>query len=191
MDRLVVALGNPGREYEETRHNIGQMILEKLSFHSDLVWKSKFKGQWASKETELGKVYFLVPETYMNLSGESVAPLCKFFKVSIENILVVHDELDLPYGTLMFKNGGGLAGHNGLKSIAQLMGGQSFTRLRVGIGRPERGSVSDFVLSTFSSEEKINIDDVLELGAKGIESFCEKGFEKTAKSFGKKSAFNG
>lgn len=187
MDRLIVALGNPGREYEETRHNVAQMMFKELSFEGDLIWKSKFKGQWASKDFDLGRVYFLVPETYMNLSGESVAPLCKFFKIGIEKVLVVHDELDLPYGTLTFKNGGGLAGHNGLKSIAQHMGGNNFRRLRMGIGRPSRGSVSDFVLSEFSSDEKINIEDYLKLGAEAIENYCVYGFQKASGKYSRKS----
>ncbi len=187
MDRLVVALGNPGREYEETRHNIAQMMFKNLSFESSLAWKSKFKGQWASKDFDLGRVYFLIPETYMNLSGESVAPLCQFFKIPVEKIMVVHDELDLPYGTLTFKTGGGLAGHNGLKSIAQHMGSQAFRRLRMGIGRPQRGSVSDFVLSEFSSDEKITLDDYLKLGAEAIEDYCQNGFQKTSGKYSKKS----
>lgn len=188
MDRLVVALGNPGREYEKTRHNIGQLALEHVKFHDKLIWKSKFKGQYSSLDFDLGRVYFLIPETYMNLSGESVAPLCTFFKIPVESILVVHDELDLPYGTLTFKDGGGLAGHNGLKSIAHLLGKQSFTRLRMGIGRPQIGSVSNFVLSEFSEDEKIILDDYLELGAEAIQAYCEKGFEASAKLFNKKSA---
>ena len=190
MDRLIVALGNPGREYEETRHNIAQMMFNELSFEADLVWKSKFKGQWASKDFELGRVYFLIPETYMNLSGESVASLCKFFKIKIEKVLVVHDELDLPYGTLTFKSGGGLAGHNGLKSIAQLMGNQSFRRLRMGIGRPQRGSVSDFVLSQFTSDEKISLENYLKLGAEAVESYCNNGFQKTSGKYSRKSVLD-
>ena len=185
--KLIVGLGNPGREYEYNRHNIAWKTLEQLSFSTQLFWKSKFKGQYTQSEISGEKYYFLMPETYMNLSGESVRPLCDFFKIKIEDVLVIHDELDLPFGTLAFKNGGGLAGHNGLKSIAKNMGAQNFLRLRMGIGRPPRGSVSNWVLSDFSKEEEINLEDFLNLGATAIELFIKDGFNKAAREYSKKS----
>ena len=122
MDKLIVGLGNYGTKYESTRHNIGWDIFEYLSFKDRLIWKEKFKGVFASHSVNGVKYHFLKPQTYMNLSGESVAPLCSFFKVKIEDILVLHDELDLPFGTVAFKKGGGLAGHNGLKSTTRRAG---------------------------------------------------------------------
>ena len=123
----------------------------------------------------------------MNLSGESVQPCADFFKVSVENILVIHDELDLPFGTLAFKKGGGLAGHNGLKSIDQQLGSRDFMRLRLGIGRPSHGNVASYVLSSFSTDEKIVLDDFLRGGGEAIDCFMSDGFQKAAKSFSKKS----
>lgn len=122
----------------------------------------KFKGEFSQTEYKSERRYFIIPHTYMNLSGESVQPLLAFFKVGVENLVVFHDELDLAVGQVEFKNGGGLAGHNGLKSIAQLMGSQEFLRVRIGIGRPPVGSVSDWVLSDFSKDEAMKREKVFE-----------------------------
>ena len=168
MSYLIVGLGNPGLEYRNTRHNIAWDMFEKLPFFSDLVWKEKSKGLWASKEFEGEKFYFLMPQTYMNLSGESVIPFANYFKIDKENILIVHDEIDLPFGTVMFKNGGGLAGNNGLKSIAQQFGDNNFKRFRMGIGRPVHGSVSDWVLGKYHGDEAIMIDDYLQKASNAI-----------------------
>lgn len=190
MAKLIVGLGNPGIEHEMTRHNIGWLSLDQLSFYSNLNFKDKFKGEFALTSIGDEQVIFLRPQTYMNLSGESVQACAKFFKITLKDILVIHDELDLPFGTLTFKDGGGLAGHNGLKSIAQHMGGNSFYRLRMGIGRPVHGSVSSWVLSGFSNEEDINLADFLAGGAKAIEAFMEKGFQSAARTFSKKNYIN-
>jgi PTH1 family peptidyl-tRNA hydrolase len=187
MSYLIVGLGNPGSQYESTRHNIGWMALDRLSFSSTLVWKDKFKGYYSYKDFNGERFYFLKPQTYMNLSGESIQALCKFFKVPLESVLVVHDELDLPYGTLAFKRGGGLAGHNGLKSLASCMGSNNFLRLRLGIGRPKFGSVSSWVLSGFSDDEKIDLDSYIDGAAEALEKYIELGFGKAAQAFSKKS----
>lgn len=185
--KLIVALGNPGNQYSATRHNIGWMVMEELYCFSKLNWKEKFKGTYAQISENGEKIYFLMPQTFMNLSGESVAQLAKFFKIEIENIMVIHDELDLPFGTLALKNGGGLSGHNGLKSMKQCLGKDTFLRLRMGIGRPTRGSVSDHVLSNFSSDENITLERFVDGGCDAIELFIKQGFEKAASSFSKKS----
>lgn len=153
MFRLVVGLGNPGREYEETKHNIAWMLFKTYAPLQSANWKTKFKGLYADVEIKGQKVTFLLPQTYMNLSGESVQPLAAFYKIPLNEILVVHDELDIPFGQVHFKMGGGLAGHNGLKSIAQTMGSDQFARMRIGIGRPVHGTVSDWVLGGFSKEQ--------------------------------------
>ena len=187
MAKLIVALGNPGQEYEKTRHNIAWQCLESLDFYDSLNFKNKFKGVYAQKSVDGEMVYFLKPLTYMNLSGESVLPLMKFFKLTIDQILVIQDELDLPFGTLMFKDGGGLAGHNGLKSIAKILSNQAFKRLRLGIGRPNHGSVSSWVLSTYSSDQKIALDQYLEAAAAAVKSFITEDFAVSNRTFNKKS----
>ena len=186
MTKLIVGLGNPGSEYRNTRHNIAWETFEKFSFFGELRWLQKNKGLCAIKEIEGEKVIFLMPQTFMNLSGESVAPFVNFYKIPLEDILVVHDELDLDFGTVAFKDGGGLAGHNGLKSIAQCLGNQAFKRFRLGIGRPVHGSVSNWVLSGYHGEDKEFIGNYLEESAKGIETFIEKGFQSAARSYSKK-----
>lgn len=187
MDFLIVALGNPGPKYETTRHNVGWMALDEISEKFNSNWKEKFKGLYTQDNHKDHKVFFLKPLTYMNLSGESVQALCKFFKIEVENILVLHDEVDLPFGKIMFKDGGGLAGHNGLKSINQMMGSNNFKRLRMGIGRPERGDMSSHVLSNFSVDENAVMDDYLELSTSAVLSFLDEGFSRAAGKFSKKS----
>lgn len=186
MDRLIVGLGNPGSKYQYTRHNIGWDVFEELSFAGQLKWTDKFKGQYAVYQNGDEKIYFLKPQTFMNLSGESVQPLMNFFKIPVENILVVHDELDLPYGTIAFKKGGGLAGHNGLKSITALLGTQEFRRVRVGIGRPVHGDVSNWVLSGYIGEDKDFFRPFLKGAAQALEEYIKLGFDKAATSYSKK-----
>lgn len=186
MSLLIVGLGNPGREYEETRHNIGFMLLDQIASSSNISWKEKYKGLYTKISAFENEVHLLKPQTYMNLSGESVQKAAAFFKIEPKNIFVAHDELDIPYGTIAMKNGGGLAGHNGLKSIAQCMGTNDFLRLRMGIGRPTVGSVSNFVLSGFSSVEKMSLDFYIKESAKAVGIFIEKGFEACARSYSKK-----
>src|SRR5215475_5452784 len=135
LDLLVVGLGNPGREYARNRHNVGHMVVEELARRHDGSWCGKFNGRLAEVRIDGHRVALLAPETYRNESGRSVAAAASFFKVEPDAILVVHDESDLEAGRLQARLGGGLAGHNGLKSIAQRLGTQEFMRLRVGVGR--------------------------------------------------------
>ncbi|HXH75313.1 MAG TPA: aminoacyl-tRNA hydrolase [Bacteriovoracaceae bacterium] len=157
MFQLLVGVGNPGPQYAETRHNIAWLLLDSLPIFANSIWKSKFKGHYAEASHKGQKLYALKPQTYMNVSGESVQPMAAFFKIEPSQILVIHDEVDLPFGHVHFKMGGGLAGHNGLKSIAACLGTDQFARMRVGIGRPVHGSVSDWVLGQFSKEEKVQL----------------------------------
>jgi len=186
MDYLIVGLGNPGIKYHHSRHNIGWDSFEELSFRNELKWSEKFKGQYAVYNNGSDKIYFLKPQTFMNLSGESVQPLINFFKIDIDNILIVHDELDLPYGTIAFKKGGGLAGHNGLKSITDKLGSQEFKRLRLGIGRPVHGDVSNWVLSGYTGDDKDFFPQYLAGIAKAIEEYIKQGFEKASTNYSKK-----
>jgi PTH1 family peptidyl-tRNA hydrolase len=162
MFDLVVGVGNPGSDYATTRHNIAWLFLDHTPSFQGANWKSKFKGLYAESSHKGHKFYAVKPQTFMNLSGESVQPLAAFFKISPERILVIHDELDIPFGQVHFKMGGGLAGHNGLKSIAQCLGTDQFGRMRVGIGRPVHGSVANYVLSPFSKEEQVQLPLLLE-----------------------------
>ena len=186
MIKLIVGLGNPGSEYELTRHNIAWTMIDT---HPDLrtnIWKSKFKGEYTDFNSSQGKVYVLKPMTYMNLSGESVQPLCQFFKINPDEILVIQDELDLPFGQIHFKKGGGLAGHNGLKSIAKHLGTQDFYRMRVGIGRPTKGSVSSWVLSKIPSSMDTELSIVMEKSNEALDYFLKEGIKKASNTFNKK-----
>lgn len=157
MFQLVVGVGNPGSQYAETKHNIAWMLLDQTPTFGNAIWKSKFKGEYAEATIKGKKFYALKPQTFMNLSGESVQPMANFFKIAPSEILVIHDELDIPFGQVHFKMGGGLAGHNGLKSIAACLGTDSFARMRVGIGRPPHGDVSGWVLGGFHGDQKIQL----------------------------------
>ena len=184
LDLLVAGLGNPGREYEQTRHNVGWMVLDELVRRHDGSWRSKFSGSLA--EVRLGdkRLAFLKPETYMNESGRSVGAAVRFFKTDPSGLLVVHDDVDLDPGRLQARLGGGLAGHNGLRSLAQQLGSQEFLRLRVGVGRPGRGDrrpVSDYVLSPF--EPELDVDALVGRAAAAVEAIAAEGLETAQTRF--------
>lgn len=177
---LVVGLGNPEKKYARNRHNVGFMVLDSLA--SDLgapEWRDKWKGRTTKlASTEGADVTLLEPMTFMNLSGESVQPAAAFSKASPSEILVVHDELDLPFGDVRLKVGGGHAGHNGLRSIIECLGSPDFARLRIGIGRPVagfRGDVADWVLSNFDGVEAAQLPDVLDRGKAAIRRALKDG----------------
>jgi len=161
MIRLICALGNPGREYALTRHNYGWMLLAR--WRPDADWSKKFKGEYATIH-DPRKLILVKPLTLMNLSGESLRAAADFFNIEPEEILILHDDLELPFGQIEPKLGGGLGGHNGLKSIKQHLGTPDFRRLRLGIGRPRHGSVSNHVLSRFSKEEEMVLETILDRG---------------------------
>ena len=178
LDLLVVGLGNPGREYARNRHNAGYLVVDELARRHGCTWRSKFSGQVAEIRLDGHKVALLKPETYMNESGRSAGAAARFFKVGPDAVLVVHDDSDLEPGRLQVRLGGGLAGHNGLRSLAQHLKSQDFLRLRVGVGRPERGDprpLADWVLSDFEPHEDAAAliaraaDAVGKLDAEGVE----------------------
>ena len=184
LDLLVAGLGNPGREYERTRHNAGWLVLDELAHRHSGSWRSKFSGSLA--EIRLGdlRLALLKPETYMNDSGRSVGAAVRFFKVEPEQVLVVHDDVDLEAGRLQARAGGGLAGHNGLRSLAQHLGSQDFLRLRIGIGRPGRGDprpVADWVLSPFSPEE--DAEALVARADDAVETIARDGLEAAQQRF--------
>ena len=179
LDLLVVGLGNPGREYVRHRHNVGAMVADEVARRHDGTWRSKFNGQLAEVRLDEHKVALLKPETYMNDSGRAVAAAARFFKVEPDAVLVVHDEIDFEPGRLQVRLGGGLAGHNGLRSIAQHLRTQDFMRLRVGVGRPGRGdrrTPADYVLSDFSPED--DAESLVARAADAIETLDAEGRER-------------
>jgi PTH1 family peptidyl-tRNA hydrolase len=217
MIELAAFFGNPGPEHKGNRHNAGWHLAQKLSFYDQLTWRKKFKGTWADIEGERlisfctdetgaspaegcgnAKIHFLLPGTYMNRSGVSVMEAACFFKVKPESVIVVHDELELPLGTISLKFGGGLGGHNGLRSMKDSFGTVDFWRLRIGIGRPDdrlpgqggpQGSgkgIIDWVLSDFTSDENAVLEPALEAGADLLLKAIIYGPEKFLPQWSKK-----
>jgi len=174
MLRLAVFLGNPGSKYKHNRHNAPWMLAEVLPFYRELDWQKKFKGLYSCKN----ECHFLKPQTYMNLSGESVQAAASFFKIKLEEIIVVHDDIELPFGTVSLKFSGGLGGHNGLRSMKSVFGSADFWRLRLGIGRPDgripgkggslesshEAGIAAWVLSDFTYEETTALAPVFTAG---------------------------
>jgi len=163
--RLIAGLGNPGRKYERDRHNAGFRFVQRLAERNRVSLRSeaKFHGLAGKIAAPTGDVWLLMPQTYMNESGRSVAQLARFYKIESEELLVVHDELDFAPGTARLKLGGGVAGHNGLKDIHATLGTQAFWRLRIGIGHPgDRSQVADYVLHPPRAEESTLIEDAIE-----------------------------
>jgi peptidyl-tRNA hydrolase, PTH1 family len=184
LDLLVVGLGNPGREYERNRHNVGFMVVEELARRHGGSWRGKFSGRLADVRIDDHRVGLLKPETYMNESGRSVVAAASFYKLEPDAILVVHDESDLETGRLQARRGGGLAGHNGLRSVAQSLGSQEFLRLRVGVGRPERGDrrpLADYVLDDFEPHE--DAGTIVARAADAVETLDAVGLDETQRRF--------
>ena len=184
LDLLVAGLGNPGREYAGTRHNVGFMVCDELARRHGGSYRSKFSGEVAELRLDGSRVALLKPQTYMNDSGRPVSAAARFFKVDPVDLLVVHDEVDLELGRLQARLGGGLAGHNGVRSVAQHLGTPEFLRLRVGIGRPERGDprpVADWVLTPFAPE--VDVDGLVSRAAGAVETLVGGGLEATQDRF--------
>jgi PTH1 family peptidyl-tRNA hydrolase len=179
LDLLVAGLGNPGREYERTRHNVGWLVVDELARRHGGSFRSKFSGRLAETRVDDLRLGLLKPETYMNESGRSLGAAARFFKVEPASLLVVHDDVDLEPSRLQARLGGGLAGHNGLRSIAQALGSQDFLRLRIGVGRPGRGDrrdVADYVLSPFEADE--DVDALVTRAADAVETLARDGLEQ-------------
>ena len=181
---LLVGLGNPGREYEGSRHNVGFMAADALRRAEGWAdFKPKFSGVWTRGELGSEAVALLKPQTYMNLSGDSVQPAAAFLKVSPQNVIVVHDELDLAWRDVRLKAGGGHAGHNGVRSIVQRLGAD-FVRVRVGVGKPPsgfRGDGADWVLSRFDASEAAELPDVIDAALAAVRLVVSHGIAEAMK----------
>jgi len=216
MLQLAAFLGNPGAQYENNRHNAGWMLAFALPFFPELKWQKKFRGLYASldsaqiqintgvppAESAPEKIHFIKPQTYMNLSGESVKAAASFFKIKLNNIIIIHDEVELPFGTLSLKFSGGLGGHNGLRSMKACFGSADFWRLRIGIGRPDsrqpgkggnpesarNANIADWALSDFSTEEAEAIIPVFKTGADLLVQALSGGPEQLLPEWAKKNA---
>lgn len=182
--KMIAGLGNPGKEYEHTRHNAGFWLLDELAW----MWKTGFKsekkyfGEVARADWAGGDVWLLKPDTFMNLSGKAVSALAQFYKIKPEEILVVHDELDIPCGRIRLKLGGGNGGHNGLKDIQAKLGTPDFHRLRLGIGHPgDRSLVTGYVLNKPSSEDRQLIDDSIRKAIQGLPLIMEGKTEEAVR----------
>jgi PTH1 family peptidyl-tRNA hydrolase len=184
MFKLVVGLGNPGSKYEGTRHNIGFDVVDRLaSGGSGVRFSTKFDGQIAEAEIDFRRVLLLKPDTFMNLSGRSVVPALRFYKLDPADLLVVCDDLNLPLGKLRIRRGGSDGGQKGLRDISAQLGTEEYARLRVGIG--ERGPVdaADFVLSRFKSAERAAIDDALIEATQAVAVWVSQGVEAAMNRF--------
>ena len=183
LDLLVVGLGNPGREYARNRHNAGYLVVDELARRHGGSWRQKFSGQLAEIRLDGHKVALLKPETFMNESGRAVSNAMRFFKLEPSEVLVVHDEGDFDLGRLELKVGGGLGGHNGLRSITQHLRTQDFLRLRLGVGRPERGDprpLAAYVLSNFEPQD--DAETLISRAADAVEQLDAEGLERAQAS---------
>lgn len=183
--KLVVGLGNPGKKYERTRHNIGFDVIDRVQqkWMIDLS-EQKFKGIYGVERNGAEKIFVLKPLTYMNLSGESVGQLMKYFQISVEDLVVIYDDLDLPPGKIRLRQKGSHGGHNGIKSIIQHLGTDQFNRIRVGIGRPDPGqAVPDYVLGRFSPDDQKKMDEAADQAAEAVDCWKEEPFLQVMNKF--------
>ncbi|MDR0454930.1 MAG: aminoacyl-tRNA hydrolase [Deferribacteraceae bacterium] len=185
--RLIAGLGNPGTSYAATRHNIGFTILNRLAELHSVSWKDGFRGEYAQITVKDSGCFLLKPMTYMNNSGESVGALCGYYKIKPADMLLIHDELDLPYGSIKFSINGSGGGHNGVDSVISHLGARDFCRLRMGvagISRAEmRGYTKDYVLAAFTAEERESLGGFTALGAEAAAFTAENGVRKAMEKY--------
>lgn len=213
MIQLIAFLGNYGHEYENTRHNVAWLFENSLPFASKFSWSQKYKAEFCCVDYDVAakwmadcgliktrddgslpipadapkKLYFMKPLTYMNLSGDAIGDAARFFKIPASDVLVVHDEIELPLGTISLKWSGGLGGHNGLRSTKTVLGTADFWRLRFGVGKPSDGNVADYVLGSFTLDERIILSQVFVHGANLLTKvLTKKDAQSLIKEWGKK-----
>jgi PTH1 family peptidyl-tRNA hydrolase len=177
---LIVGLGNPGNRYRFTRHNIGFMVLENLAHKLEVDLRQKsFNALWGKGKVESQNVILAMPQTFMNLSGNAVRQLRTFFKTEIHNLIVIHDDLDLSFGSVRLKMGGGNAGHKGLSSILENLGSSEFMRIRLGIGKPiDKSRIEGYVLEPFKSDEFPLLPEIIETATEAVCEIISAGFQK-------------
>ncbi|HPK53938.1 MAG TPA: aminoacyl-tRNA hydrolase [Smithellaceae bacterium] len=189
---FIVGLGNPGNRYKFTRHNFGFMALEKLAHRWKLDLKQKsFDAVWVKGKLGGSDAVLAMPQTYMNLSGTAVRQLLTFFKADIKDLIVIHDDLDLSFGTIRLKAGGGNAGHKGLASITSNLGSTGFMRVRLGIGKPvDKYRTESYVLEPFNSEEIPHLPEITQLAADAVDGIISSGIEGAMVKYHKKNIGN-
>lgn len=182
--KLIAGLGNPGGQYAETRHNVGFLLLDIWAEELKLEFRPKFQGLMAEMQQAGEKVILLKPQTFMNLSGRSIRELTQFYKIASKDILVVHDDMDLPLGRIRLRQSGSAGGHNGIKSAIDEIGTEEFWRLKIGIGRPPAGwDPADYVLGSFGKEELSSLEDVLDRGQKVLHLWIQGESNKAMNTF--------
>lgn len=182
---LIIGLGNPGAEYRQNRHNIGFMVIDQLAQVLSIpLQRVKFKAITGTGKFKGRRVILAKPQTYMNASGESVGALSRYFKVPLNQLMVVHDDLDIPFGSLRIRPMGGTSGQKGMKSIVEKLGSQDFPRMRIGIGRPPgRMDPADYVLQNFKNDELATRDEVLDSATAAIKLFILEGLDRAMNTF--------
>ena len=183
---MVVGLGNPGRQYEDTRHNIGFMVLDAMAHgEGGFCWKSsnRFEAVYSKGSLARQGIVLVKPQTYMNLSGRAVQPLAHFYSVDVDRIIAIHDDVDLEPGRLKVKSGGGDGGHKGIRSMIGTLGSPAFYRVRCGVGRPPRGDVTNFVLNDFYPEEQEQVKDQIDKAARAVACLITRGLKETMNRF--------
>ncbi|MDQ0340639.1 PTH1 family peptidyl-tRNA hydrolase [Caldalkalibacillus uzonensis] len=174
--KLVVGLGNPGPKYEQTRHNIGFLTVDRLAERLGVaITREKWRGLAAETSVRGQTILLFKPLTYMNRSGEAVAEVVRFFQCEADEVLVIYDDLDLPFGTMKLRMKGGHGGHNGVRSVIDHLSSQTFKRIRMGIGRPEDGDVVNYVLSPFHPQEREHLSEFIDRGASAARDYLETG----------------
>ena len=188
--KLIVGLGNPGREYENTRHNIGFLVVDRYICEKKLNiynWQSKFKAIYMQCDINGEKVIFLKPQTYMNLSGEAVRAFVNFFKIDISDILVISDDLDLLVGNFKLKANGSSGGHNGLKNIAECLGSNNFKRLKIGISKDNAIDINDYVLGKISTKDMSIYDNLFKFLINVIDDYFKLPFSDLMSKYNQKN----
>ncbi|BDV41792.1 peptidyl-tRNA hydrolase [Geotalea uraniireducens] len=185
--KLIVGLGNPGPKYQWTRHNAGFMVLDCLARTAGITMaKKNFSGQYGEGSWRGQRLFLLKPQTFMNLSGRSVAEALRYHKLPLAELIVVHDDLDIPFGRVKLKEGGGHGGHNGLRSLVQELGSADFVRLRIGIGRPARGDVADYVLNNFPPDQLRELAPLCDGALDALALLLDEGLAKAMSLYNNK-----
>ncbi len=176
--KLIVGLGNPGKKYQKTRHNVGFMVLDYVSNFSEKKYQKKFDGLLLEEFVNNEKVVFFKPQLYMNLSGAPIKQVINYFKIAIEDVLIIYDDMDLELGKMKLKHGGNSGGHNGIKNIEEHLDQKEFKKLKIGLGRSQNLFDKDYVLGNFSKDEKKEITLSIEKASKIILDFISMDFDK-------------